>query len=353
MKISKRLKKNGAEFLLLAALAADFVWFHTGWVFWVAVLALILMYLNYRREARLDAAASEPVRQRMTTDHIRRLERQYTVREDFNTPEKRALLRSPLDRHYYHFRYERVQALVAQWTRACERRLDLGCGFGGNTLYMARLSPGTVVGLELDDLKLSEASTRARKLETPAHISFVCGDAMQPPLRAAGFDSILMTEVLEHVIDPPAALQACSDLLRDDGLLLLSTPSRHDLNYTCNPLVFLEKCLSLATDRLLPLFHNLHAQFEYNRRKPEPAYGMHYHFSHQKLERLLGQAGFQTLWRGSFEIEFFPFLLVEFFAQKRPDVIRAVVAPMEAALQKMPLVRHLGQHLLWVAKKRR
>ena len=352
MKVSKRLRKHGIEFVLLAALVADLVLIHTGTVFRATVLIFGLLYLYHRREARLDAAASEPIRESMTTEHIRNLERTYTLRDDFDTPEKRALLRSPLDRHYYHYRYERVQALVSQWIGDCPRRLDLGCGFGKNTIYMAREHPGTVVGLELDDLKLMEATKRYAGEDTPADLDFVCGDAMRPPFGPASFDGILMTEVLEHVVNPSAALQACSDLLRDEGLLVLSTPSRHNLNYTCNPFVFLEKCLSLIDDLFLPPYHNLHAQFEYNRRNPEPAYGMHYHFSHRQLEILLDETGFDTVWRGSFEIEFFPFLVVEFLAQNRPEMIRTAVAPMENILQKLPLIRHLGQHLLWVARKR-
>ena len=60
------------------------------------------------------------------------------------------------------------------------------------------------VGLDLDSLKLAEAWRGARERSLTGGISFVCGDVAQPPFRPGSFDCILLTEILEHLIQPAA-----------------------------------------------------------------------------------------------------------------------------------------------------
>ena len=341
----------GLEFSVCAAFLLDLFWWQTWAVFLAALAYFVGDYLWYRREAMLNLRISEPIRKGMDLKDIKDIEEKYTMREDFSTFEKRALVRSPLDRYFYYARYERVQSLLGKYAPGAKRFLDLGCGFGENTIYISQNLEYHAVGLELDSLKLKEARSRARKESLTKGIAFLTGDASRPPFRASSFDCILLSEVLEHLIDPPQTLAACHDLLAYGGILIISTPSRHNLNYRLNPFLILEKTLSLVSDRILPPYHNLHAQFEFNWRRPEPEYGMHYNFSWQHLEDLLRETGFQSIWRGSFEIEIFIFLLLELFAQDNLERIKKYVAPIEEMMEKVPLVKHLGQHLLWVARK--
>jgi 2-polyprenyl-3-methyl-5-hydroxy-6-metoxy-1,4-benzoquinol methylase len=352
MKISNRLKKRALEFLVGAAFLLGLFWWHAWVVFLVAVAYFVGGYFWYRRETMLNFRISEPIRRGMNLKDVREIEEKYTMREDFNTFEKRAFVRSPLDRYFYYARYERVQRLLYTYAQGAKRVLDMGCGFGENTIYISQNLKYLTIGLELDRLKLKEARRRARKASLAKDIAFLTGDVSHPPFRASSFDCILLTEVLEHLIDPSEGLAACHYLLCYGGILVISTPSRHNLNYSLNPFLILEKALSLVSDRVLPPYHNLHAQFEFNWRNPEPEYGMHYHFSCQELEDLLQKTGFQSIWRGSFEIEIFMFLLIELLAQDNLDRINKYVAPIEAMMEKMPLVKHFGQHLLWVARKR-
>jgi len=351
MTVSRRFQKSAFEFLLSILLLLDLIWWQTRVIFWVCLVYFVGAYLWHRREAVLNFRCSEPLRQAMTLKDIQEIERVYTLREDFNTQEKRARSRPPLDRHFYYARYERVQKLLDRFARKATRVLDMGCGFGRNTLYIRHVLQRPAVGLDLDSLKLAEAWREAREKPLTGGIGFVCGDVAQPPFRPGSFDCILLTEILEHLIEPAEGLTACREMLCDGGLLIVTTPSRHNLNYSNNPIVILEKVLSLLSDRILPPYHNLHARYEYNWRKPEPQYGMHYQFSWQKLEGLLERAGFERIWRGTFELEIFPFLLVELFAQGELECIRKAVAPVEAVLEKTPLIKDLGQHLLWVGRK--
>jgi len=351
MKIPKRLKKRSLEFLVSAAFFLDLFWWHTWTVFLAAVVYFAGGYFWYRREAMVNFRISEPIRTGMNLKDVKAIEKKYTMREDFNTFEKRAFVRSPLDRYFYYARYERVQKLLHQYAQGAKSVLDMGCGFGENTIHICQNLKYLTIGLELDSLKLKEARRRAKKASLTKNIAFLTGDVSRPPFRASSFDCILLTEVLEHLIDPSEGLAACHYLLSYGGILVLSTPSRHNLNYSLNPFLILERALSLVSNRVLPPYHNLHAQFEFNWKKPEPEYGMHYNFSWQELEDLLQKTGFQSIWRGSFEIEIFVFLLIELLAQDNLDRIKKYVAPIETIMEKMPLVKHVGQHLLWVARK--
>ena len=350
-RLSKRLKKHLLEALVTALACLDIAWWHTGAIAGIGLAGLLAAYLWYRREAAINAAHSAPLHRQMRLVDIRRLEKAYTGRDDFNTQAKRAAVRSPLDRYYYHGRYARVQQLVARHFAGCRRVLDLGCGFGRNTRFMQHDLGLDAVGLDLDELKIAEARRTAR---TPGAVQplWLCGDASRPALKDGAFDGILCTEVIEHLMDPAAGLAACRRLLVDGGRLALTVPSHHNLGYTVNPFKAAERAISCFTDRVLPPYHNLHAQFAYNWRNPEPEYGIHYHFTWQRISALLEGAGFRIHWRGSFEIECFPHLLVEWLTGGDVDRIGRVVGPIETALAHLPLIGRMGQHLLIVAKKR-
>jgi SAM-dependent methyltransferase len=351
MTISRRFKQSAFEFVLSVLLLLDLVWWQSRVISWACLIYFIGTYLWHRREAVLNFRYSERLRTEMTLNAIKDIERVYTRHEDFNTQEKRARSRPPLDRHFYYARYERVQKLLDRFARKATRVLDMGCGFGRNTVYIRQVLQRPAVGLDMDSLKLVEAWRAAQEKSLSGGIDFVCGDVAQPPFRPASFDCILLTEILEHLIEPAEGLAACRELLCDGGLLIVTTPSSHNLNYSNNPILILEKLLSLLPDRILPPYHNLHARYEYNWRNPEPQYGMHYQFSWQELEALLERAGFERIWRGTFELEIFPFLLAELFAQGDLECIRKAVAPLEDVLEKTPLIKDLGQHLLWVGRK--
>jgi SAM-dependent methyltransferase len=351
MKISRRLVNASIECSAGIVLLLDLFWWHTLLAFLIASSYFIVSYLFYRREAFLNYRYSASIRKGLTLSDIRDIETEYTMREDFDSFEKCAMVRPPLDRFFYYERYRRIQALLSKYARASKRVLDLGCGFGENTIYIGRSLKSDVVGLDLDNLKLKEALSAARKKQSIEKISFICGDASHPPFQPARFDSILLTEVLEHLINPLEALATCRHLLCNGGILLISTPSSHNLDYRNNPLLILEKALSLISDRVLPPYHSLHGRFEFTWRKPEPLYGMHYHFSRQEMETLLRETGFRIIWSGSFEIEIFPYLLIEHFFQQDLQRIRKRVAPVERVMRKVPVLKHLGQHLLCVAQK--
>jgi len=351
MKLSRRLRKIMIEMAFLVGMILDLVWWHVWYLTVLSSLYFIYDYISYRREAILSFRASRPVREAMTLRDVKEIENRYTSLEAFSVPEKRAMTRPPLDRYFYYVRYQRAQMLLDKYASGAKRVLDLGCGFGLNTLYVCQNLETAATGVDLDHLKLLEASRRAADSPLCKEVAFVTGDACHPPFKASSFDCILMAEALEHLIRPEKGIAACKDLLCDGGTLILTTPSHHNLNYSSNPLIVLEKLLSLVWDGLLPPYHNLHAQSEYNRKNPESRYGIHYHFSYQNLSTLLHSSGFKSILKGSFEMEIPLFPIIELLFRGELDRIRKFVGPIELVLARLPLVKYLGQHLIWVAQK--
>ena len=108
------------------------------------------------------------------------------------------------------------------------RILDIGCGGGLLCEPMARLG-ATVVGADAAPRNIPVAQLHA----TQSGLMIDYRHTTAEDLAAAGevFDVVLNMEVIEHVADPPAYLQACHDLMRPGGLMVCSTLNRNPKSY--------------------------------------------------------------------------------------------------------------------------
>jgi 2-polyprenyl-6-hydroxyphenyl methylase/3-demethylubiquinone-9 3-methyltransferase len=101
--------------------------------------------------------------------------------------------------------------------------LDIGCGAGLVTEPMARLG-FAVTGIDAGDDMLAAARDHA----TAGGLAIDYRAETAEALAAAGarFDTVLMLEVVEHVPDPQALLDAAGRLVAPGGALILSTLNR-------------------------------------------------------------------------------------------------------------------------------
>ncbi len=104
------------------------------------------------------------------------------------------------------------------------RILDIGCGGGLLCEPMARLG-AEIVGVDAAERNIPVAQTHAEQSGLEIDYRFSTAEA----LAEAGeqFDVVLNMEVVEHVADPQAYLNACHDLLKPGGLHLCSTINRN------------------------------------------------------------------------------------------------------------------------------
>lgn len=103
------------------------------------------------------------------------------------------------------------------------RLLDIGCGGGLISEPMARLG-ADVVAVDAAEKNIKTASLHAER--SGLNIDF--RNTTAEVLAEAGekFDIIVNMEVIEHVADVNAYLTACRNLLKQDGIMLLSTINR-------------------------------------------------------------------------------------------------------------------------------
>jgi SAM-dependent methyltransferase len=99
-----------------------------------------------------------------------------------------------------------------------QRIVDVGCGEGTATHLVKRLDPGnTVIGIDWSAMALTQARARG--------VLVVQGGIDQLPLADASVDVVIMSELIEHLVDTDAAAEEARRVLRPGGTLLLSTPN--------------------------------------------------------------------------------------------------------------------------------
>jgi SAM-dependent methyltransferase len=98
--------------------------------------------------------------------------------------------------------------------------LDVGCGDGAATAQAVRACPGhRVVGVDWSADSLNRANrhglTLLRATVEPPGL----------PVRSRVADVVIMSELIEHLVDTDAALEEVHRVLKPGGSLLLSTPN--------------------------------------------------------------------------------------------------------------------------------
>jgi SAM-dependent methyltransferase len=103
------------------------------------------------------------------------------------------------------------------------RVLDIGCGEGRHAVAAAR-DAGEVVGVDLDPDRLLTAREDYDTYADGTPGTFLRGDALNLPFVDDGFDTVVCSEVLEHLPDHEAAIAELRRVCRPGGALAVSVP---------------------------------------------------------------------------------------------------------------------------------
>ena len=117
-----------------------------------------------------------------------------------------------------------------------QRILELGCGWGGLAIHLAKIADVTVLGVSLSEEQLAFARDRADREGVADRVQFQLIDYRDLPDDAA-FDRITCSGMMEH-IGPPnygTFFQKCRSLLKEDGILLLDFIGRLGKPGTTDP----------------------------------------------------------------------------------------------------------------------
>lgn len=110
-----------------------------------------------------------------------------------------------------------------------QRILDIGCGWGGMAITLAKLEQVEVLGITLSTEQLELARQRAEQAGVADRVRFELIDYRDLAVREAGrFDRIVSVGMFEHVGAPnfDTFFRACANLLTADGVMLLHTIGR-------------------------------------------------------------------------------------------------------------------------------
>lgn len=119
---------------------------------------------------------------------------------------------------YLRRRYDLVSRML-KIRGNIQRILDVGCGEGKRSLQFGHECHAYVVACDL----IRHSSWKSIKRN--GIIDFVLLDINYLPFRENSFDAITMTEVLEHIENDQRCLKSLKTLLRDRGVLIVSTPN--------------------------------------------------------------------------------------------------------------------------------
>jgi cyclopropane-fatty-acyl-phospholipid synthase len=114
------------------------------------------------------------------------------------------------------------------------RVLDIGSGWGGLALDLARDCDAKVLGVTLSEAQIALAKERAAKAGLAESCRFELADYRA---LAGTFDRVVSVGMLEHVGVPyyPAYFERLRDLLKDDGVALVHTIGRSGGPGVTNP----------------------------------------------------------------------------------------------------------------------
>ena len=127
-----------------------------------------------------------------------------------------------------------INPLRLEWINALaplagKRVLDVGCG-GGILAEAIAKKGANVKGIDLSEKALKVAELHSLESEVQVSYELIAAEALAA--REAGqYDVVTCMEMLEHVPDPSAIVQACATLVKPGGRLFFSTLNRNPKSY--------------------------------------------------------------------------------------------------------------------------
>ncbi|MBD2166717.1 methyltransferase domain-containing protein [Calothrix membranacea FACHB-236] len=107
--------------------------------------------------------------------------------------------------------------------KTAENILDVGCGIGGSSLYLAEKFHAKATGITLSPVQANRATERAQKLNLSDRSQFLVADAQAMPFADNSFDLVWSLESGEHMPNKIKFMQECYRVLKPGGKLIMVT----------------------------------------------------------------------------------------------------------------------------------
>jgi tocopherol O-methyltransferase len=134
-----------------------------------------------------------------------------------------------------------IWAKVNEGENVPQNILDVGCGIGGSTLYLAQKLAANATGITLSPVQVSRAIKRATEAGLSEKVKFARANALEMPFQDHTFDLVWSLESGEHMPDKTKFLQECYRVLQPGGKLIMATWCHRSTNSVAGELTEDEK----------------------------------------------------------------------------------------------------------------
>lgn len=121
-----------------------------------------------------------------------------------------------------------VKKALRKWKKTSSENsniLDAGAGFGQYSFFMSRLKKkATILGVEVKEEQIADCNNFFTQIKQNHRVKFEYGDLTQFK-KDKIYDLILSVDVMEHIEEDVKVFENFFASLKDDGTLLISTPS--------------------------------------------------------------------------------------------------------------------------------
>jgi len=125
----------------------------------------------------------------------------------------------------YNSLHNKMLDLASNYVKYAKRLLDVGCNDGEFTMKFARqLNAKEVYGLEVIPELVKQSKNKGIKVKN-------CDlNKGEIPFQTGFFDAVLCNQIFEHLYNPEHLLKEINRVLRENGLLFISTPNLASLH---------------------------------------------------------------------------------------------------------------------------
>jgi ubiquinone/menaquinone biosynthesis C-methylase UbiE len=313
--------------------------------FWTAV------YRRYRRRGRAQTAQEWELLRTANWDAFTKHynESVPTIEEEFD-------IWGEYHQHRHEMRYDLVAAEVRRHLPPGGAVLDVGCG---SALVADRILDldGFYVGMDFGGHQTRYAAKKLADSDGSLRAAVGQSQGEALPFKDATFDVVVMSEVIEHLLQPELAVWEVARVLRPGGVFVMTTNNASEVplkSPLVHPFAWLEKAVGADHPRLISLRPWVW---------PEPivdptpgseghVYLPHTHHIQAETRALFGAAGLDTFRWSTFEFPP-PQSATSQWLDRRGELGRRAVDVVEAVATRTPIVDRLGCHLFMLARKRR
>jgi tocopherol O-methyltransferase len=147
-----------------------------------------------------------------------------------------------------------IERLAAKLDVSAEHRvLDVGCGLGGSSCWLAATFGCSVLGATLSPTQARMARKRAQEKGVADRVRFQVLDANELELPGETFDRVWIIECSEHIHDKPGLFANCSRVLRPGGRLGLCVWLRGETNDPAHEQLIDEICRAMLCPGLVTM----------------------------------------------------------------------------------------------------